>query len=67
MSCSLRLVAIFTGRPARRIKPRDLDHTASFPAAMSSEATAELADLVHEWLRIDQVRVDKHANMMVRL
>jgi hypothetical protein len=25
---------------------------------MSSETTAELADLVHEWLRIDQVRVD---------
>lgn len=31
---------------------------ASSPAAMSSETTAELADLVHEWLRIDQVRVD---------
>ena len=25
---------------------------------MSSETTAELANLVHEWLRIDQVRVD---------
>lgn len=25
---------------------------------MSSETTAELADLVHEWLRIDRVRVD---------
>lgn len=30
----------------------------SSPAAMSSETNAELADLVHEWLRIDQVRVD---------
>jgi hypothetical protein len=25
---------------------------------MSSETTAELADLVNEWLRIDQVRMD---------
>jgi hypothetical protein len=25
---------------------------------MSSEITAELEDLVHEWLRIDQVRAD---------
>ena len=26
---------------------------------MCSEKTTELADLVHEWLRVDQVRVDK--------
>jgi hypothetical protein len=33
---------------------------------MSSGATAELADLVNEWLRIDQVRVDKRATVMFR-
>jgi hypothetical protein len=39
-------------------KDQPLDQYPSPPAAMSSEATAELADLVHEWLRIDQVRAD---------
>jgi hypothetical protein len=33
---------------------------------MSSETTAELADLVNEWIRIDQVRMEnsKRATVM---
>ena len=33
---------------------------------MTSKTTAELADLVHEWLRIDQVRTGNVANKMFR-
>lgn len=53
------LAVIVTGRSRPGgLTPYSPPRYASSPAAMSSETAAELADLVHEWLRIDRVRVD---------
>jgi hypothetical protein len=52
-------VIIVDGRPGGSTSYSLPRCYASSPTAMSSETTAELAGLVHEWLRIDQVRMDK--------
>ncbi len=48
-----RVIHSLTGSSVRQTLPR----YATSPT-MSSETTGDLADLVNEWLRIDQVRVD---------
>jgi hypothetical protein len=58
MSVSESEKYIVPGPRARACQWYSLLDSYAPPPAMSSETTTELPGLVHEWLRIDQVRVD---------